>query len=358
MDIDWSDFPTTRYQGSKKKILPWIFDVINELEFDSVLDVFGGSASVSYLFKRMNKTVTYNDILKFNYYTGKALIENDKIVLTDSDIESVIKKHIDADTIIQKNFKGIYYIDKENKWLDNASYGIRSMNHYTGKELEYKKAIAYHSLFQASLVKRPFNLFHRNNLNLRLNDVDRTFGNKTTWEHPFTELFKDFIAETNNKVFKTQKKCKAINKSVFDIKNVSYDLVYLDPPYLNSIGTNETSNYLRCYHFLEGIANYEQWENLIDYNSVNLRFKNSLTLNSDFKLSTIHDTFDRLIEKFKDSIIVLSYKKGGTPSIEFLVKTMKKYKANVYTRSQHYKYALNKQNGDTRKNREVLIIGL
>ncbi len=41
------NFPTTRYQGSKRKILPWIYDCIKDLEFDTVLDAFGGSGMVS-----------------------------------------------------------------------------------------------------------------------------------------------------------------------------------------------------------------------------------------------------------------------------------------------------------------------
>jgi hypothetical protein len=44
-------FPTTRYQGSKRKILPWISDCIKDIEFDTVLDAFGGSGMVSYLLK-------------------------------------------------------------------------------------------------------------------------------------------------------------------------------------------------------------------------------------------------------------------------------------------------------------------
>src|SRR5690606_12206873 len=157
--------------------------------------------------------------------------------------------------------------------------------------------------------------------------------------------------EANNCVFATTKECTAINKSVFDIDTI-YDLVYLDPPYLNNNGTNETSNYLKCYHFLEGIVNYNKWENLIDFNTPNLRFKEDLIKNELFTLNNIHKTFENLIEKFQDSTIVLSYKKGGIPSIDYLIKLMKRHKKRVYTQSQHYKYALNKQNGDAKKNRE------
>ena len=74
--VELREFPSTRYQGSKRKIIPWLWDCFRELDFSSVLDVFGGTGSVSYLFKKMGKEVTYNDILLFNHEIGLALIQN------------------------------------------------------------------------------------------------------------------------------------------------------------------------------------------------------------------------------------------------------------------------------------------
>jgi adenine-specific DNA-methyltransferase len=70
--MNYYNFPTTRYQGSKRKILPWIYSLLKDVQFENVIDVFGGSAAVSYLFKCMNKTVTYNDCLTFNYIIWNA----------------------------------------------------------------------------------------------------------------------------------------------------------------------------------------------------------------------------------------------------------------------------------------------
>jgi adenine-specific DNA methylase len=61
--VDLNEFPSTRYQGSKRKITPWIWAQLQELDFSSALDIFGGTASVSYLLKKMGKQVTYNDYL-------------------------------------------------------------------------------------------------------------------------------------------------------------------------------------------------------------------------------------------------------------------------------------------------------
>ena len=321
------------------------------------LTPFGGSASVSYLLKKMGKTVTYNDNLKFNSTIGKALIENPGIKFTEEDIYSLYNHTLPSTSLIQEVFKGVYYMDEENAWLDGMSNGILNMNHYAGRTLEFKKSLAYYALFQASLIKRPYNLFHRNNLNIRTRNVKRNFGNKVTWEKDFSNCFRSFITEVNQLTFDSKKKCRSTNQSVFDISNTNFDLVYLDPPYLNSEGDNETANYLKCYHFLEGIVNYGDWLELIDYQTSNLRLKDSSST-FGFSKAEIYKSFENIIEKFSHSTIVLSYKKGGTPSIDFLVKLMKKHKKKVYTRSQHYIYALNRQNGNDKLNKEVLIIGI
>lgn len=355
-DINFKTFPSTRYQGSKRKILPWIHGVVKDIEFDSVLDACGGSASVSYLFKKMGKLVTFNDKLKFNHIIGKTLIENNNVTFLKEDLDTLFSNKNDGAKFIQNVFKDIYFLPRENKWLDQIANGIVNMNHYVGDELEFKKAIAYYALFQSSLIKRPFNLFHRKNLTIRTADVDRQFGNKTTWEKSFRSHFSSFIEEVNSCVFDSGRNCLALNESIFDIDPTRYDLVYIDPPYLNKDGTNETSDYLRCYHFLEGLANYNEWTDLVDFATINRRFKQDAEEN-DFSKQNIFASFEKMISKFQNNKIIISYKIGGIPSIKHIIKMMKKYKRTVYTRSLQYHYALNKQNGNAKKNREVLIIG-
>jgi len=357
--IDFKNFPTTRYQGSKRKILPWIYEVLKDLRFRTVLDACGGSGSVSYLLKKMGKCVTYNDKLYFNSILGKALIENQEHKLTPEDLNFLNSENpqLIYPNFIQKNFESIYYLNDENKWLDMMVNNIANLHHPDTIALEYKKALAYYALFQSSMIKRPFNLFHRNNLNLRTNDVKRNFGNKTTWEGSFENYFLRFAEEANDLVFDSHKNCSSLNMSILDIDPYGYDLVYIDPPYIRKDGSNESSDYLKCYHFLEGLARYNEWGSMIDYNSINRRL-NNLESQNDFKKQTICETIEEIIVKFKKNKIVFSYKKGGLPSIQFIVKKMREQGKRVTTRSMQYTYALNHQNGDADKNREVLIIGI
>ena len=353
--IDIEAFPSTRYQGSKRKILDWIYENLRNIEFETVLDACGGTGSVSYLFKKMGKNVTYNDVLKFNSLSAKALVENQNIKISTDDLEFVLNFNgLATIGFIESTFSGVYFTDEENKWLDNIIRRINVLEGTDEYETVIKRAICFNALFQASLRKRPFNLFHRKNLNIRLNDVTRNFGNKTTWEREFELDFKYFINEINQSIFNSDTECFTLNESIFELENIGYDLVYIDPPYVSGSGDNETNNYLNCYHFLEGITDYDNWEDKIDFNTKNLRFK---AQPNPFDKKNIYNSLDMLFAKFQNSIIVLSYKIGGTPSVDELLELMNRYKDIVEVFSKPYKYALNKQNGNARHNREILIIG-
>lgn len=190
-------FPSTRYQGSKLKLVEWIWEQISELRFETALDAFGGTGCVSHLLKVKGKQVTYNDLLHFNYIICLALIENNAMPLTSDQVEFVLGTHpeIEYPTFIQDTFQCVYYTDDENKWLDRVATNIRHI------ENKYSQAIAYFALFQACIVKRPFNLFHRKNLYIRTSDVKRNFGNKASWDKPFEDWFHQFVDEANHAAF-------------------------------------------------------------------------------------------------------------------------------------------------------------
>ncbi len=113
-------FPTTRYQGSKLKIADWIWEELSDLKFNSILDVMGGTGSISHKLKQQNKKITYNDILRFNFHIGRALIENNTTILSKSDTTYLINRHSDVkyDTFVEDTFNDVFFLDKENKWID------------------------------------------------------------------------------------------------------------------------------------------------------------------------------------------------------------------------------------------------
>ncbi len=341
-------FQTKRYQGSKNKIIDWISYVLEEqhLTYSTVLDGFGGSGAVSYMFKKMGKEVTYNDAMKFNSIIGKALIENSKTVITEKDIKEIleIRNDIDYPTFIFDNFHDIYYTDEENKWLDVVVTNIRKMKN------EKKQALAYFALFQSCIIKRPYNLFHRKNLYVRTKEMKRSFGNKKTWDTSFEEHFRKFIKEANNSVFSNGLENKSKNMDIMKVDNC-FDLVYIDSPYVSIKGTGV--DYLDFYHFLEGIVDYENWGERIEETTKHKRLKREEKITKWSKKESIKKLFEELFEKFQDSILVVSYREDGIPSLEEIENLMKKYKKTIVeVKSIDYKYALS-----NKKTSEILIIG-
>lgn len=353
-NIDIRNFPVTRFKGSKRKVVPWLHEQLKFLTYDTVLDGFGGTSSVSYLFKKIGKSVTYNDLFRFNYLIGRCLIQNELYTVSSQEFLDFVStvENAPGDGFISEKFSGLYFTDSENHFIEKVMMCLPKL--FDGPGVTFKRNIIFYSLIQSCLIKRPFNLFHRTNLNIRTRDVQRTFGNKRTWERPFLTLMKQFTEEANSLVFSSGTKCIAMNQNIFDIEK-KYDLVYLDPPYIKS-KFSESSDYLKGYHFLEGLAKYNQWKTMIDPHSklgmISRKYYDDGIRTKDMKVY-----ITELIEKFKESIIVISYRNGGHPKISDIKEVMGSYKSNVKVVSKQYGYALSRSNNDASRNREFLIIG-
>lgn len=336
-------FPSTRYQGSKQKFADWIWECIKHIPFNSALDAFGGTGSISFRLKEAGKCVTYNDILPFNSIIGKAIIENSNVKLEQNDIDVLLYKSPDIiyPSFIEDTFGDIYFTDEENRWLDIVTTNIRKM------ENPYKQAIAYFALFQSCIIKRPYNLFHRKNLYVRLQDVERSFGNKKTWDTPFEVHFRRFIEEANAAIFDNGENCNSTNHDIFDI-TPKYDFVYIDTPYLNESGIGV--DYGDFYHFLNGLVDYENWHNNIDYNSKHLRLIRQPNVWNNPE--TIHMAFEQLFTKFQNTTMAISYRSNGIPSIDQIVGLLENIGKKVTIhQSSDIKYVLS-----TKRSKEVLIV--
>ena len=109
-------YPSTRYSGSKRRLLDWIWENVKSLRFRSVLDAFGGTASVSLMFKRHGKRVFFNDLLDSSQIIGTAIIQNSSVRVADHEIDDLLRfaPRRSRSAFIQKNFKKIFYLDEEN----------------------------------------------------------------------------------------------------------------------------------------------------------------------------------------------------------------------------------------------------
>jgi len=342
-------FPRTRYQGSKAKLAERIWAELAPLDFSTCLDAFGGTGAVGYRLRQAGKEVTYNDVLRFNFLFGRALIENAGVRLSPARVEELCapaarRAGARPPRFVQDTFAGIYFTDRENAWIDNTVNNLRHLND------RYERALGFFALAQACIVKRPYNLFHRKNLYLRFADVPRTFGNKASWDRPFDAWFRAFAEEANRAVFDNGRANRALCADASTLEG-RWDLVYLDPPYLGRRGT--PVDYRGFYHFLEGLAAYDRWPALVDRASRHLRLR-PLARDSWADRARVHDAFDRLFRRHRRSILAVSYRRDGIPSEDELVALLRRYKRDVrVVHFGRYRYALSTAAASA----EMLLIG-
>jgi len=343
------ELPSTRYYGSKRRVAEKIYNTLSaeHIEYDSILDLFGGTGIVSYMMLLHDKRVIYNDIMQFNCINAAALLQTPKNTFLPNNALDLLreKNGMHYLTYIADNFQDIYYTDDENHMIDVVIQNIYDLP-------VNQRNSAYYILFQSCLIKRPFNLFHRRNLNLRTNYTTSNFGNKKTWEIPFEDLFVRFTNELNKFQFDRTPNVQITNVPALQSQSHA-DLVYIDTPYFSSKSSD--ISYHSRYHFLEGLVDYNNIPNAIDFHKSNHEI--TLGQNSEFvKKGTFLQELDLLLGIHENSIIVLSYTNNGYPTIEELKNLVARHKENVKIIDLgHHSFALNRNN---MQRSEILIIGI
>lgn len=332
-------YPSTRYMGSKNKLLKNIWQVASQFEFDSVLDLFSGSGIVGYMFKAQGKTVYSNDYMAMASVYTKAMVENNSVVLAAAEAQQLLKPSSANDRFVSNTFKGLYFTDEENHLIDDIRANIKGIKN------PYKRAIALAALMRSCIKKRPRGIFtytgHRY-------DDGRLDLQTTLQEH-----FLNAVEIINQAVFDNGKENKSRRGDAMTYHGKP-DLVYMDPPYYSQLSDNE---YVRRYHFVEGLAC--DWQDVeMQWHTTTKKFKSYPTPFSSRKGAS--DAFDKLFRKFKDSIIVVSYSSNSLPSLDEMVAILSKYKRVDVVKVDH-KYSFGNQNHKVNDNKnsvqEYLFIG-
>lgn len=146
-------YPSTRFMGSKERLLPYIRDAVSRFEYDSVLDLFSGSGVVGYLFKSLGKEVLANDYMAMSATFTKAMIENNTETLSREEVRTLFAPNPNANCFVEETFLGLYFNEDENRLIDRVRANIKEMS------CAYKKAIAMSGLIRACMKKRPRGIF-------------------------------------------------------------------------------------------------------------------------------------------------------------------------------------------------------
>lgn len=342
IDAQLALFPSSRYMGSKHAILSFIYDVMGDLEFKTVLDAFSGSGAVSYLLKTMGKSVTSNDFLSFCFHTAQACVANSSEHLSSEEVEQLLASHQRCPDFISQTFRGLYFSDAENQLLDNLVTNVFQM------ASPFKRSIALAAIARACLRRRPRGIFTYTGM--RYNDGRRDL------QISLEQHFRDAVEVFNNAVFDNGQLHSAFNSDVFLLPaDLHFDLVYFDSPYVSPHSDND---YSRRYHFVEGLVQY--WRGLeILENTTTKKFRRPPS-RFDSK-QTIYQAFCDLFERFKDSIIVVSYSSNGIPSKDELENLLSRYKSKVTVHEWDHRYSFGTHNHKVGNNqnevKEYLFVG-
>ena len=336
-----SKYPTTRYMGSKQKLLQHISESVKNLEFDSVVDLFSGSGIVGYMFKAQGKKVISNDHMHMSHTFTKALVENNGVTLDLLKAKKLLLKNALSDKFVQKTFKGLYFTNSENILIDNIRANIKELDN------EYEAAIAMMALIRACTKKRPRGIFTYVG--------DRYDDGRKDLQTSLSQHFIDAVKTINNAVFDNSKKNEARNTDAMKLKPLKNSLVYIDPPYFTP---KSDAEYVRRYHFVEGLA--RDWEGVeIQEHTLTKKFKGYPTPFSTQVGAS--NAFDLLFKRFSENILLVSYSSNSLPSLDEMIALMSKYKEHVEVIPVDYKYSFGNQKNKVGDNRnavqEYLFLG-
>ena len=305
--------------GSKQNILPSIWGTVKHLPFQTVLDAFSGSGCVSYMFKRQGKSVISNDFLQYAYHMTNALVANNQDTLSETDVALLLEPNPEQDNFIQITFKDLYFSDADNLFLDNT---VANIQHLVSP---FKQSLALSALNRACIKRRPRGVFTYTG--------NRYDDGRRDLRLSVKEQFLEAVQVLNASIFDNGQDNLALNQDVFSLE-IRPDLVYLDPPYYT---THSDNDYVRRYHFVEGLCCYWQGVEILYHTKTRKLRKYHTPFDSR---TEVYPAFEQLFQKFSDSIIVTSYSSNSLPTRDDLIRMLHEVKevVKVYAIDHQYSF--------------------
>ena len=266
-----------RYTGSKYKLSEWITDLIAEnCEGNSFCDLFAGTAIMSKQMIDSVDEIYINDFLYSNEVIYKAFFEQ-----SDFDYEKLdaLKKGFSKIQVseIPENYVSVNFGNKFFSYNDSLRIGfIREQIEKNADLNEKEKNILLASLLY-SLDKAANTVGH----------YDAYIKGKTIKDSFVFDLITPYEYK-NKKVHISRSDANQL------AKEISCDIVYIDPPY-------NSRQYSRFYHILENITKWEKPE------LFGTACKPKAENMSEYCRSSATKTFKELIDSLNCKYIVVSY---------------------------------------------------
>lgn len=294
-----------KYAGSKLKILPYIVDILSDLEgVNKVLDGFTGTTRVAQALAQLGYDVTASDISCWSEVFANCYLKSNKPDKFYQDIIDQLNNLKGYDGWYTQHYGAVELVEnkrpfqtKNTRKLDAIRDEIEKMN------LEWvDKCVVLTSLIYA------------------LDSVDSTLGHYVAYLSKWSpRSHNDLFLKLPGR-FKSNGKHEVIRGDIFEtISNDEYDLVYFDPPY----GSNNEKmppsrvRYASYYHVWTTIIKHDK---PVVFGKANRREDSR-----DRVAGSIFEEFRKdedgsfiamqalrkLIKETKSRYILLSYSSGG-----------------------------------------------
>jgi DNA adenine methylase/adenine-specific DNA-methyltransferase len=332
-------FPRLRYMGSKYRLLPHLADVFAEVGGQTAADPFSGSGVVSYLLKCQGYEVTSSDYLNFPSVIARATTANNEVLLSEAEIDAICGPAADDRDFISTTFRGLYFTEDDRRFLDSAWSHIDRLE-------PAQQDLAISALVLSAARRQPRGVF-------TFTDATRYVDGRRDLKLSLRDHFRERAAEYNAVIFDNGRTSRSSQGEIFDVSPGPYDLVYLDPPYAPPADDND---YIKRYHFLEGLSNYWRGATIMH----DTKTKKLAKRFTPFAYKrTIEDALRRTFQHFADSgTIVLSYSSNAVPDAARIIELLKDVKSDVEIREINHRYSFGTHEAATRRSvQEYLFIG-
>jgi DNA adenine methylase/adenine-specific DNA-methyltransferase len=248
-------------------------------------------------------------------------VQNSERTLGEAAVDRLLETSGSEGTFVSETFRGIFFKPSDLRFLDRVWGNLRCV------EDEDEKAVIISALVRACLKRQPRGVF------TVAGDPARYKDGRRDLRLSLSDHFRESVRVFNDLVFTNGRKNRALCGDVFDIDR-RYDLVYLDPPY---VPRSDDNCYIKRYHFLEGLASYWEAQGTEILWATKVRKIPKRFTPFSYR-RTAAGAFGLLFEKFRESILVLSYSSNGYPDLETLVKLLKDFKPRVRVSRKRHRY--------------------